>query len=133
MSTKDNRILNPNGGRYPFKVSDEYFDNLTARNMEQIPEDNASEEVPEKNTKFIDINSRRRRNLWISTISIAASLVLIATIALKFIPKPVTSAEQTEDLTAEYTSDNYNEDLVTYAMVDNLDVYYYLSAGDMDE
>ncbi|MBR1668659.1 MAG: hypothetical protein IJ693_10340 [Bacteroidaceae bacterium] len=133
MSTKDNRILNPNGGRYPFKVSDEYFDNLTARIMEQIPEDNASEEVPEKNTKFIDINSRRRRNLWISTISIAASLVLIATIALKFIPKPVTSAEQTEDLTAEYTSDNYNEDLVTYAMVDNLDVYYYLSAGDMDE
>ena len=133
MSTKDNRILNQNGGRYPFKVSDEYFDNLTARIMEQIPEDNATEVASEKNTKFIDINSRRRRNLWLSTISIAASLVLIATIALKFIPKPTTSPEQTEELTAEYTTDNYNEDLMTYAMVDNMDVYYYLSDGDMSE
>ena len=86
-----------------------------------------------KVTKFIDINSRRRRNLWLSTISIAASLVLIATIALKFIPKPTTSPEQTEELTAEYTTDNYNEDLMTYAMVDNMDVYYYLSDGDMSE
>ena len=133
MSTKDNRIFNPNGGRYPFRATDEYFDNLTARIMEQIPEDTPAEDIPEKNTKFIDINSRRRRNLWLSTISIAASLVLIATIALKFIPKPTTSPEQTEELTAEYTTDNYNEDLMTYAMVDNMDVYYYLSDGDMSE
>ena len=147
MSTKDNRILNTNGGRYPFKVSDEYFDNLTARIMEQIDaeetstesclkaelkvaETKTSESAPEKNTQFIGINKNRRRNLWISAISIAASLVLIVTIALKFIPKPATSTEQTEDMVAEYTYDNYNEDLMTYTMVDNMDVYYYLSADD---
>lgn len=147
MSTKDNRILNTNGGRYPFKVSDEYFDNLTARIMEQIDaeetstesclkaelkvaETKTSEFTPEKNTQFIGINKHRRRNLWISAISIAASLVLIVTIALKFIPKPATSTEQTEDMVAEYTYDNYNEDLMTYTMVDNMDVYYYLSADD---
>ena len=134
MSTKDNRILNTNGGRYPFKVSDEYFDNLTARIMEQIDAEETSterclkaelkvagtktlESAPEKNTQFIGINKHRRRNLWISAISIAASLVLIVTIALKFIPKPATSTEQTEDIVAEYTYDNYNEDLMTYTMV----------------
>lgn len=148
MSTKDNRILSPSGGRYPFKVSDEYFDNLTARIMERIDaeeastasclkaelkvaENNASESVLEKNTQFIGINKNRRRNLWISAISIAASLVLIVTVALKFIPKPASSTEQTDDMVAEFTAyDNYNEDLMTYTMVDNMDVYYYLSAED---
>ena len=133
MSTKDNRIFNPNGGRYPFRATDEYFDNLTARIMEQIPEDTPAEDIPEKNTKFIDIHRNRRRNLWISTISVAASLILIATIALKFIPKPNASPEQTEDMKAEYTTENYNEDLMQYAMVDNMDVYYYLSTGNMGE
>ena len=41
MSTKDNRILTQGGGRYPFKVSDEYFDNLTARIMERIDAEEA--------------------------------------------------------------------------------------------
>ncbi len=133
MSTKDNRIFNPNGGRYPFRATDEYFDNLTARIMEQIPEDTPEEEVSEKNTKLIDIHRNRRRNLWISTISVAASLILIATFALKFTPKPNTSPEQAEDMKAEYTTENYNEDLMQYAMVDNMDVYYYLSSSSMSE
>ena len=133
MSTKDNRIFNPNGGRYPFRATDEYFDNLTARIMEQIPEDTPEGEVSEKNTKLIDIHRNRRRNLWISTISVAASLILIATFALKFTPKPNTSPEQAEDMKAEYTTENYNEDLMQYAMVDNMDVYYYLSSSSMSE
>ena len=45
MSKKDNRILNQECGRYPFKVSDEYFDNLTARIMAQIPEESAGKET----------------------------------------------------------------------------------------
>ena len=81
MSTKNNRILNPDGGRYPFKVSDEYFDNLTARIMKQIPEENAQngisgkeiqEEVSERNKKIIDLRQRRFRNRWLSVVSIAA-------------------------------------------------------------
>lgn len=150
MSTKDKRILNPDGGRYPFKVSDEYFDNLTARIMERIPEETEAEQASnapkqeEKRAQIISIRQHRRRNLWISTISIAASFLLIATIALKFIPNPSTSTEQTKELTAEYTDkdgddaldlfgDNYNADLMTYTMVNQMDVYYYLSSGDMDE
>ena len=140
MSTKNNRILAPEGGRYPFKVSDEYFDNLTARIMEQI--DAVEQEVPEKveevpahSTKLFSIHKNRRRNLWISTMSIAASLVLIVTVALKFIPTPSSTPveQQKAETTALYTPENYNEDLVNYAMVDNVDVYYYLASEDFGE
>lgn len=120
MSKKDNRILNQECGRYPFKVSDEYFDNLTARIMAQIPE-----EAVVKETKVININ-QKRRNLWIRSISIAASLVLIATIALKFIPMP--SSNNIEEQTADVWMENdYNEALMTYTMTNNVDVYYYLA------
>ena len=120
MSIKENRILNQECGRYPFKVSDEYFDNLTARIMAQIPE-----EAVVKETKVININ-QKRRNLWIRSISIAASLVLIATIALKFIPTP--SSNNIEEQTADVWMENdYNEALMTYTMTNNVDVYYYLA------
>lgn len=140
MSTKNNRIFAPEGGRYPFKVSDEYFDNLTARIMEQIdsveqeiPE--KAEEVPARSAQLFSIHKNRRRNLWISTMSIAASLVLIATIALKFIPMPSSTPveQQKAETTTMYTPDNYNEDLMNYTMVDNVDVYYYLAAEDFEE
>lgn len=142
MSTKNNRILNPDGGRYPFKVSDEYFDNLTARIMQQIPEENAQEEksemeikedVSERNKKIIDMRQHLRRKRWLSIVSIAASLVLIATVALKFISTSTTHEQPVNEQVAAYTDDDYNEDLMTYTMVDNMDVYYYLASGDMDE
>lgn len=140
MSTKNNRILASGGSRYPFKVSDEYFDNLTARIMEQI--DSVEQEVPEKkeeapaqSAQLFSIHKNRRRNLWISTMSIAASLVLIATVALKFIPMPSSTPveQQKAEVTAVYTPDNYNEDLMNYTMVDNVDVYYYLASEDFGE
>lgn len=140
MSTKNNRVLAPEGGRYPFKVSDEYFDSLTARIMEQIDSveqeiSEKKEEVPAQSTKLFDIHKNRRRNLWISTISIAASLVLIATVALKFIPMPSSTPveQQKAETNVQYTPENYNEDLMNYTMVDNVDVYYYLSSEDFGE
>lgn len=124
MSTKETRKFNLDGGRYPFKVSDKYFDHLTARIMEQI-----SEEQPLQ-TASAHVKPMRR-TLWLTTLSIAASLVLIVTIALNVIPSP--STEQAKGLTAEYTNNDYYEDLMTYTMVDNMDVYYYLAAEDADE
>jgi len=138
MSTKNNRILAPEGSRYPFKVSDAYFDNLTARIMEQIdaveqevPE--KAEEVPARTAQLFHIHKNRRRNLWISTMSIAASLVLIVTVALKFISMPSSTPVEQQKAENHYTQDNFNEDLMTYSMVDNVDVYYYLSAEDFSE
>ena len=121
MSKQDSRILNQQSGRYPFRVSEEYFDNLTARIMEQIPEDGST-----KNATVVDINRKRRTYRWISIASIAASFVLLAVVSLEFIPLS-TSTTPMEELTAEYTEDDYNEDLMTYTMADGMAVYDFLS------
>lgn len=125
MSKKDSRILSQQSGRYPFKMSEEYFDNLTARIMEQIPE----EEAPTKNVTVVDINRKRSTYKWISIASIAASFVLIVAVALKFIPLSTSTANM-DEFTSEYTEDDYNEDLMTYTMADGLAVYGYLSGED---
>lgn len=127
MSNKDSRILSQQSGRYPFRVSEEYFDNLTARIMEQIPEETASTDI----VTPVDINGRRRTYRWISIASIAASFVLIAAVTLKFIPLS-TPAGSMEELAAEYADDDYNEDLMTYTMADGMDVYGYLSGERME-
>ena len=124
MSKKDSRILNQQSGRYPFRVSEEYFDNLTARIMEQIPE----EDAPAKDATQVDINRKRRIYRWISVAS-AASFVLIAAVTLKFIPLSTSTAKM-EELVTEYTEDDYNEDLLTYTMADGMSVYGYLSGED---
>ncbi|NLV52261.1 MAG: hypothetical protein GXY64_03220 [Bacteroidales bacterium] len=140
MSTKNNRIFDPQGGKYPFRVNDEYFDNLAARVMDRIDEIDKEpvekEEKSELKSNVFDINKNRHRNLWISSISIAASLVLIATLALKFIPTHAPAEnEQTEMVAAQTAKENmdYNEDLMTYTMADNMDIYYYLLSEDFEQ
>lgn len=129
MSKKDLNILKENGDRYPFKVSDEYFDSLTARIMNQIPEEDISSEpsAETRSTKVIDINSNKTSK-WIKIASIAACFALVAIISLKFLPfSDSSNTEGNSEYTAEYTDEDYFEDLVNYSMVDHGDVYCYLS------
>ncbi|MCH5175318.1 MAG: hypothetical protein J1F40_05485 [Prevotellaceae bacterium] len=126
MSKKDNRILSQQGGRYPFHVSEEYFDNLTARIMAQIPEDDAAA----TNANVVSINRKRHTYRWISIVSVAASLVLIVAVTLKFIPLATSNSDMDEF--AEYVEDDYNEDLMTYTMADGMAVYGYLSGENME-
>lgn len=147
MSTKDKRILSPNGGRYPFKVSDEYFDHLTARIMKRIDTEKSEEhekteklsqyqlaKVPHpvsKQAQIVDI-SMRHRNQWLKITSIAASLLLITIVTTKFVSSSYTSATP-KTLTTEYTDDDYNEELMSYTMADNIAVYDYLSNYEEEE
>lgn len=145
MSTMDRRILNPHGDRYPFAIPDGYFDNLTARIMNQIPADESTDamstgteptareslaQAPRK-AKLISLQQTKRRALWLRGLSIAASLILMAVVSMKFLPLSTTKTS-TGELTAEYTEEDYNEDLLTYTMADHIDVYDYLSNGSDD-
>lgn len=126
MSNKENRTFTESGAQYPFKVPEGYFDNLTARIMEQIPEEK------EESASIVNLSQRKRtNNLWIKVLSAAASLVLIAIVSTKVINKPTdANIDNTPLQMAEYTEeDAYNEDLVLYSMVDNSDIYDYLSGG----
>lgn len=131
MSNKENRILNESGAQYPFKVPEGYFDNLTARIMDHIPEE--KQETPVISIAKHPSKSNSRK--WFSAISIAASLALIAVISTKFINTnaPSNAIEQTANVenAKEYSDiDSYNEDLMLYSMVDNGDIYDYLSGGE---
>ena len=129
MSTMERKILDSKNHRYPFTVPDGYFENLTARIMEQLPEE--PQEEAKESTKLVNIQRGKQRRHWLGIISIAASFTLLAIVTLKFLPLS-TSNTNTVELTAEYTDDDYNEDLLTYTMADHIDVYDYLS-GDNDE
>ena len=79
----------------------------------------------------INDSSRNRNKRWLSIVSIAATLALVVTVALKFIPWTGSTTQPTDELVAEYTvDDDYNEALMTYTMADNMDVYCYLESGD---
>jgi ribosomal protein L30E len=43
-------------------------------------------------------------------------------------PSSTPVEQQKAVTTVQYSPDNYNEDLMNYTMVDNVDVYYYLSS-----
>ncbi len=125
MSNKENRILNDSGAQYPFKVPEGYFDNLTARIMEQIPEE-------KQETIVVSMTPRKNNSKkWISALSIAASLALVAIISPKMMKSPGELPDNAHaQNTIEYSEeDAYNEDFVMYSMVDNSDIYDYLSGG----
>jgi len=128
MREQENKILNEREARYPFTVPDKYFDNLTSRVMAQIPEDNeetATAHTEASTAKVVAMNSSKR---WIRVLSIAASLILVAVISFKVFPMLSVSSNQEAQNTEVIEIENlYEDDLLNYAMVDEYDVYNYLS------
>lgn len=109
----------------PFSVPEGYFDNLTARIMEQIPETDVTA------TPTAELKPKNNRR-WIGwTLGVAASIAL----AVFFVnlPNLFPSANGNQQTAQVETSDNYDEqyeqEMLEYAMVDNSDIYRYLAGG----
>lgn len=127
MSNKENRIFNESGAQYPFNVPEGYFDNLTARIMDSIPEEK------QVAAPIIDLKPRNKSNTnWVKILSIAASFALVVVLSTKMMNS--TSKVEQDNSIAQIDErseeDAYNEDLVLYSMVDNSDIYDYLSGYD---
>ena len=97
--------------------------------MEQIPDESVN-----KNETFAPIANESRKSIrwWLKGASIAASLILIATVSIRLIDTKETAEPQPTASNEYVTDDEYNEALMTYSMADNFDVYYYLE-GDTEE
>ena len=123
MKTFD--INNPQK-RNPFTVPEGYFDNLTARIMEQIPETDSAD------TPTAELKPRNNRR-WIGwTLGVAASVAL-AVLFVK-LPDIMPSTNGNHQTAMTSTDDNnydeqYEQEMLEYAMVDNSDVYRYLAGG----
>ena len=128
---KQDNILNEREARYPFTVSDTYFEDLTSRVMAQIPEEteeNADTQAETSGAKVVAMHSHLR---WITALSIAASLILVAVVSIKVFPSlSVTNPQEAQNAEAHTDMNKlYEEDLLNYAMVDEYDVYNYLSSS----
>lgn len=107
----------------PMRVPEGYFDNLTQRIMDQLPE------VDETATNTVALKPRKSTR-WIGwTMAAAACIALAVMVAPKLWTNDTTL---TGPETALVSTDNdmdqqYEEQILEYAMVDNTDIYAYLS------
>lgn len=121
--------------RNPYRVPDGYFDSLTQRVMSQLPETGSTAETAAQPCRVALSKPRRR---WIGW-SVAAAACVGAFLMLTSLPARQESAaqqRQTASVASNATSststydENYEREVLEYAMVDNNDIYAYMS-GDM--
>lgn len=108
----------------PFTVPEGYFDNLTARIMEQIPETS-------KTTLHTAELKPQKSRRWIGWTVAAAACVAVAALILN-VPDSTTADVTTKQVALldddSYAYDEqYEQEVMEYAMVDNSDVYNYLA------
>jgi hypothetical protein len=115
-------------GNHPFTTPPGYFENLASRVMDALPEDNTA-----KKTK-------QRRITWFLTMA-AAACMAGAFFFINF-SKGTSMEEQMKQSdfgaamaqmtsTEDDSEEKYNQDMLNYALVDNSDVYCYLSGTGM--
>ena len=107
-------------GRIPFKTPDSYFDNLTARIMDTIPEEK------------IEHNKRKFGMRWVTTVAVAASFALVAVVSIKLFDSTKAvgndGAENVNMAANIYGDEEMTKDeMMLYSMVDNSDIYNYLA------
>ena len=109
-----------------YKVPEGYFDTLADRIMANIPETPKQEEEKKKSAKIISLNTRVK-------IAVAAAIVgaLISSVTIRLYQQETKLAEVNTKTEMTNNSETYGEEYVNdyldYAMVDEDDIYKYLS------
>ena len=124
MKNEEGYIRSKAGGRTPFRVPDGYFDSFTTMMMDKLPSQEEAKVVP----------MRRRRMTISRTIVSAAACFCVAVFGLTlyygkslFEKQPQAS----ETIVSNYhntTAETYEDEVVDYAMMDNMDIYAYLAS-----
>lgn len=131
---KKNNITEKYDGRNPFRVPDGYFENLTGRIMENIPDETRMETLEARN------RSARNNKYIFGWFSVAAACIAVVFMLMAFpadnkekftgkqIAKENSRQQPTEDNNETY-DEQYQSDLMEYNMIDNEDIYCYLSGA----
>lgn len=124
MKNEEGYIRSKAGGRMPFRVPDGYFDSFTSMMMDKLPSQEEAKVVP----------MRRRRMTVSRTIVSAAACFCIAVFGLTLYYGKSLSEKRpqpSEMIVSSYhksTADTYEDEVVDYAMMDNMDIYAYLAS-----
>lgn len=109
-----------------YKVPEGYFDTLADRIMANIPETPKQEEKQKKSAKIISLNTRVKIAV---AAAIAGALISSVTIRLYQQDKKLADVNTKTEMTtnSETYGEEYVNDYIDYAMVDEDDIYKYLS------
>ena len=119
MLNEEKYIFEKIGKKSPFTLPEGYFESLTDRVMSNLPELEATETIP----------LHKKPNWWLWG-SAAAACIAVAFVGLQLIHTPNDTAGSME---ASNTTDGisleeqYQTDMMNYAMIDGEDIYCYLS------
>lgn len=108
----------------PFTVPDGYFDTIAQRVMERIPA-NEVRMIPEVEQK----KATTRRLLWARYGVAAAAIAAVFTMSMHFMSNNEKQTASVATVTkTSYSSDDNVDALADYIMVDDQDLYAYLSS-----
>ncbi len=127
---KEEDILRKKVGKTnPFQVPESYFDSFTEQLMNALPEPAATPATP--------IRKPLIRRIGFHTLCAAASICALAVLGTTLYLRPADAEGQTAtspsiELMADnadfvYFSEEYIDDALDYAMVDNQEIAYYLT------
>lgn len=117
--------LKESGAKYPFKVPEDYFENLTARIMDRIPEEE---------TGSAKVIAMKPHSSWKKIVSIAASLTIIAVVSLQVFTTSTTMTSTSSNQAFAQIDDNGMEEAELYSsMVDNYDIYNLLAENNYSD
>ncbi len=109
----------------PFKVPDGYFEEFSARMSDVLPQQDYKH-IPPRATSS-------RHQMWQYLVGAAATVcfaILGLTVYLSNVDKQQSSLSiaSTSEINAPVnTTDSYEDEYVDYAMMDNMDIYAYIS------
>ncbi len=125
---EDNKILHNVGTDNPFKVPEGYFENLTQRIMDNLPEQKEQEKKTKNRTVFMNAAK------WISGIVAACALLLCVKTFMPTATDGTDAAQataKTETAEQDYVSEEeYEIEVMRYAMIDREDIYSYLEGAE---
>lgn len=107
MENEEKYINDISGRQNPFRVPDGYFDEFTARLMEQIPKDGGQ-------AKTLSLRS------WLYA---AACIAVAVVMGLTYYFQQPMEAQPSVASTETNTDNTYIDEVADYAMIDNAEIY----------
>lgn len=142
MTNEEKYLREQMGSKIPFRVPEGYFEQLTEKVMQRLPEEavpatQTEEAVPAAQTvQMVSTNQTTRPTLLrrLRPLLYAAACLVVAIVGFTLFfnktieeQQPQQVALATEQQEVIQASDEYIEEEVDYAMLDNQDIYYLLA------
>jgi hypothetical protein len=124
MENEERYIKEKIGDKSPFRVPEDYFDQLASRVMSQLPE---QQELSKKSMQ----QPRRQARLvalrpWLYAAACVIAIVVL-TLTLHFHQRVAEPLEQPMAAVSTPVDDEYIDDVADYVMLDNTEIYAYLA------